>query len=117
MSLALNAAFRKYAAMQANLDSEEYNANKAATETKMKMDRNLKSGEKSLADTMASKGMTHSGVNLDKNVELKKAYGEDSAAADQAQATLLSNIAKKRLEAESEYNTAKAYDPIQQLFA
>ena len=115
MSLALNALFRKYSTVLANLDSQEFQTNQAADTKRVESDRNLARGEKKLSDAMASKGMTHSGVNLSENVNLKKAYGEDRARADQEQARMLTEIAKKRIDAESEYQTGRAYDPIQQL--
>lgn len=115
MSLELNALFRKYATTLANLDSQEFQANQAAETGRVARDRKLQSSEKNLSDVMANKGMTHSGVNLSENVNLKRAYGEESARADQEQARLLTEIAKKRLEAESEFQAAKAYDPIKLL--
>lgn len=115
MSLELNALFRKYATTLANLDSQEFQANQAAETGRIARDRKLQSSEKNLSDAMASKGMTHSGVNLSENVNLKRAYGEESARADQEHSRLLTEIAKKRLEAESEFQAAKVYDPIKLL--
>lgn len=117
MSLALNALFRKYMGIQANLDSQEFQINQAAETNRIAGERQLKDSEKNLSAAMSSKGMSHSGVNLEQNVNLKKAYGEQTARAEQETQRLLTDIAKKRLEAESEYQSAKAYDPIQQIQA
>lgn len=115
MSLSLNALFRKYATIQANLDTQEFQTNQAAETNRKSGTEKLAKGEKNLSDSMATKGMTHSGVNLAANTSLKKAYGEDRNRADQEQARVLTEIAKKRLEAESDFQSAKAFDPIQQL--
>jgi len=115
MSLSLNALFRKYATTQANLDSQEFQTNQAAETNRKSRTETLAKDEKNLSDIMATKGMTHSGVNLSANTSLKKAYGENSGRADQEQARMLTEIAKKRLDAESDFQSAKAYDPIRQL--
>lgn len=115
MSLELNALFRKYAGVQADLDSAEFRANQAATKAQKSLDANTKDSEKGLADAMASKGMTHSGVNLAENVKIKRLHGENTDKIRADQAASLADIARKRLESTSEFETGKAYDPIKQL--
>ena len=74
MSLALNALFRKYAGVQADLDSSEFRAQQAATKAQTSLDANTKDSEKNLSDNMATKGMTHSGVNLQENTKIKRLH-------------------------------------------
>ena len=112
MSLELNALFRKHMGIQADLDSQEFRAQRAATESKRSVTDNLQEAEKNRADVNATKGMTHSGVNLQQSTNLKKKAGEATSKIDQDKNDSMAMIARKRLEADSEYNTARAYDPI-----
>lgn len=115
MSLALNALFRKYATTLANLDTQEFQGNEETRNVKKDLQEQFRRSDKSRMDSSATRGMTHSGDNLSQATELRKTLGEGNAKADAANARLLTDIAKKRIDAQSEYDSARAYDPIQLL--
>jgi len=112
MSLELNALFRKYAQQLADYDQEESIGQSTYNNSLKDMGESRHRDLKQLANSMASSGMTHSGVNLEGNVTLNKTYDEGKNRADQERNRLISDLARKRLAAQQDYEAAKAADSM-----
>jgi hypothetical protein len=110
VSLEINALFRKYAENLANLDLQGNNAEQAYGSNVRNISLNRDADLKKLSENMAGRGLTHSGINLQNNVSLNKTYDEGRNRADQEQRRIFTEIAKKKLAAQQDYDTARAYD-------
>lgn len=112
MSLELNALFRKYAQQMADYDFEENTAQSAYANNVKDMGEARHRDLKQLANSMASSGMTHSGANLEANVNVQKGYDEGKVRADQERNRLISDLARRRLAAQQDFEAAKAADSL-----
>ncbi len=110
MSLELNALWRKYMEQTADLDSAEAGLNASHNDNANNLRETRTRDLKSLAASMASKGMAHSGVALEGNTALNKSYDEGQARADQERNRLISDLARKRLAAKQDYEAGRAGD-------
>ena len=112
MSLELNALFRKYAAQMADYDSTENATQQAYANSVRDMGEARHRDLRQLAASMASSGMTHSGANLEGNVNLNKAYEDNKVRVDQERNRAISDLARKRLAAQQDYQAAEAADSL-----
>lgn len=115
MSLELNAMFRKLAGTLANLDLQENQARQGANRQRMEREDSNKDSQKKLSETMSGRGLAHSGISLGQNVKLQKAFQNTEADADQALQTVLTNVAKNRLAAQSEFDQGSAATALSRL--
>lgn len=115
MSLEINSMFRKYAGTLADIDLAENQATQSANTVKREKEVKHKAGKKSLSENMAGKGLAHSGISLGENVKMQKAFDSSNADADAALQTVLTNIAKKRLSAQQEWDQYNAASKLAQL--
>lgn len=112
MSLEMSALFRKYAGTLANIDLQENQAKQQAAVSQRERKTTHKDNLKTLSEDMSGRGLAHSGIALGKNVKLRKAFEQSNADADAALQTVLTNVAKQRLAAQQEYDSARAADQL-----
>ena len=113
--LEVAALFRKYAGEMANLDTQQNDAQQAYSANVKTLGEGRKRDLRTLQDNFAGKGLTHSGINLQENVNLNKTYDEGQARADQEQKRLMTELARKRLLAQEDYDLARARDSFSPL--
>lgn len=104
---ALNALTRQFGSDRATLDEEE---NRSRTNYRNVLDQMKDASTKGFAglnQNMSDQGLLHSGVGLQENAKLANQFNTAGQQAGNAQALDLSSIARRRLEAEAEFNAQK----------
>jgi hypothetical protein len=100
--------YRRFGTSLVDLDEQE---NSARTEYQRALNlirRNRSRDSKSLAAGAADRGMTHSGINLQSNLDLAEGYDNLTGQTAGNFTSTLSQIAKKRLDANSKTNEMRA---------
>lgn len=105
LAAALQAAYQKLGSSLADLDFEEQNKRRTFEDILAGLLRNKEGSLRSNAYNMADRGLTQSGINLAQNVDINTAYDRDMFSKTGAFNTDLSDIARRRLEAQANYNT------------
>lgn len=115
MSLQLNALFRQISNDMIDLDQTEADQKRGREVMRRQMGDQRKTDLRSLAARMASQGLSHSGINLENNVDLNKAYDQAGIEADAQLQNNLATIARKRLNAQTSLNEARLLDQVSAL--
>ena len=105
---ALNALTRRFATDRANLDDEETKGRLDYNTTIGDLGRRRETDFSKMSTGFADRGMTHSGAAIEGNVQLQDTHNRANAQATQGITSLLATIARKRLEAEAEFNEQRA---------
>lgn len=103
-ALELSSLFRKYTGNLADIDLDEANAKRSYNRTKRDLNTSRLKNKKSLSNRMSYQGLANSGVSLEENTDLEKAYTTAGADADAQNQANLSTLAKKRLDAKGDYD-------------
>lgn len=103
------AALRKNLGISlANYDVADQNTRRSYKDKRHSIDLGKIQSLRSAAISAADRGLTQSGIHLNAATEVNKAAGQSLNAASSQMTSSLADIAKKRLQAQSDYNKRKA---------
>ena len=115
MSLELNSLFRKYAGTLADIDDLEHKQNREYAATTRDLKTARRENQTGLANKMSGQGLGNSGISLNENVKLNKAYDNANADAAGQQNANMATLARKRLEAQAIHNEGVALSQMTSL--
>lgn len=104
---ALNALTAQWQAARADLDDSENRSKINYNNLLDQMRRSQLRGAGKLSVGMADRGLTHSGIAAQSQMKLQDEYNRNQGLAAQQQELALSTVARKRLEADAQYNASK----------
>jgi hypothetical protein len=104
---ALNALSAQWGATRAQLDDDENRLRINYNNVLDKMKRDYKTGAGTLHENMSDRGLLQSGPSIGKDIELKENANRAGAQASEKQNLDLATIARRRLEAEEQYNSQR----------
>lgn len=90
-----------------SLAGADYEINRARTDhanTLRQMAAARLAASKGISEDLAGRGMVHSGVHNQAQIDLNKQLNENMAAADQSFADKLNSLARKRIQSEVQFN-------------
>lgn len=114
-ALELSSLFRKYSGTLADIDLQEADAKRQYNRSKRDLSESRRLNKRKLSNNMAYQGLANSGISLEENTELEKAYTNAGADADAQNQANLSQFAKKRLDAKADYNEGTALSKMSTL--
>ena len=114
-ALELQSLFRKYQGTLADVDLEQGKADLSYKSTKRDLGLSRGKNRKVLSEKMSGQGLGNSGISAKQNVDLNVAYDNAGADADAQNANNLATLAKKRLDAKSEYDEGTALSKMTSL--
>jgi hypothetical protein len=114
-ALELSSLFRKYTGTLADIDLDSHDATRSYNNTKRDLGKSRLENKKTLSNKMAGQGLANSGISLEENVNLEKAYTTAGADADAQHQANLSRLAKQRLDAKGDYNEGTALSKMTSL--
>lgn len=102
--MTIDAMYRKY--MYGRLaDDEEENQTRTSYQSALDdLQKNRRSSVRDLGVNMADRGLTHSGINLQANLDTNAGYDTQQSRLGTDMTSNLARIAKKRLVDDSNYN-------------
>lgn len=107
--IALNAYINRFSRQLIDLD-EQHDATtinyQSALDT---LRRNRRRDVRGLSSRMADTGMTHSGIGMGENMNMNENYNRRQDGLASNKANRLSQIARRRLETESDLNEVRSY--------
>ena len=104
---ALNILLRKYAADRAALDMEENRTRSQYALTRKDLTKNQGLRKKGLDEQMADRGLGMSGIAANQNLQVQDLANRENQKAQTALTDAMANIARKRLEAQYAFDTAR----------
>lgn len=104
---ALNALTQQWQATRADLDDSENRSRINYNNLLDQMRRSQMQGAEKMQVNMADRGLAQSGIAAQGQIKLQDEYNRNQGLAAQQQALALSTVARKRLEAENQYNASK----------
>lgn len=105
--VALDLLLRKFGADQAQLDLEENRARSQYATAQGDLARQQARQRERLDVQMADQGLAHSGIAAAQNLRRQEAANQQNQRAAQTINDTLANIARRRLEAQFAYDTAR----------
>lgn len=100
--------YRKFGAQLVDFDQAENMARTNYQRALNVIRQNRTRGQRELAASAADRGMVHSGINAQQNLDLAQQYDDATAQQGASLTNRLSNIARKRLELTSAANQMRA---------
>lgn len=101
----LNALVFEHGRMKADLDDQENRYRINYNTALRKMQENYEDTEETNRVGFSDRGMLHSGASIENQMDLKKSDTQNRADAAQELNTNLATIARRRLEADQEFQT------------
>lgn len=111
-ALQLQSLFRKYQGELADIDLNAADSKRNYDRTKRDLRESRRLGTRNLADSMAGRGMAHSGVHLERRADMERQFTNANADADAQRRADLNRIAKARLKAKGDYDEGVALSKL-----
>lgn len=104
---AINALTSNWGAQKAQFDDSENRLRINYNNVLDKMKRDLGTNQTKLSESMADRGMLQAGASAKAQMDMRDTFNRGAAQAAEKQNLDLATIARKRLEADTAYNTQK----------